>query len=121
MSIILLLMDEDSMNSALLDALRLRGADVLSVAEVGMLARSDEEILDWARKNHRVVYSFNARDFYRLHTDWLAREEEHNGIILGLQNYSVGEQLRRLIKIIAGKSAEEMQNQVEFLSAWGEV
>lgn len=109
------------MNSALLDALRLRGVDVVSVAEVGMLARSDEEILDWARTNHRVVYSFNARDFYRLHTDWLDRKKSHNGIILGLQNYSVGEQLRRLIKIISSKSAEEMQNQVEFLSAWGEV
>ena len=45
MSIILLLLDEDAMNSALLDALRLRGVDVISVAEIGMLSRSDEEIL----------------------------------------------------------------------------
>jgi hypothetical protein len=33
MSIILLLLDEDAMNSALLDALRLRGVDVISVVE----------------------------------------------------------------------------------------
>jgi|JI7StandDraft_1071085.scaffolds.fasta_scaffold226585_3 hypothetical protein len=38
MSIILLLLDEDAMNSALLDALRLRGVDVISVAEIGMLS-----------------------------------------------------------------------------------
>ncbi len=120
MSIILLLLDEDAMNSALLDALRLRGVDVISVAEIGMLSRSDEEILYWANENHRVTYSFNTRDFYRLHTDFSTQGEEHMGIILGQQNYSVGEQLRRLLKIIASKSAEEMYNQVEFLSAWGE-
>ena len=28
--------------------------------------------------------------------------------------------MRRLLRIMANKSAEEMENQVEFLSAWGE-
>jgi hypothetical protein len=32
---------------------------------------------------------------------------------------SVGERLRRLIKLAAAPSAEEMRNRVEFLSAWG--
>jgi hypothetical protein len=31
----------------------------------------------------------------------------------------VGEQMRRLLRLMAAKSAEEMENQVEFLSAWG--
>jgi len=30
----------------------------------------------------------------------------------------VGKQTRRLLKLIATRSAEEMRNQVEFLSAW---
>jgi hypothetical protein len=34
------------------------------------------------------------------------------------QRYSVGEQMRRLLKLIAPVSAEEMINRVEFLSAW---
>ncbi|NJK77109.1 MAG: DUF5615 family PIN-like protein [Oscillatoriales cyanobacterium RU_3_3] len=119
MRIILILLDEDAMNSALLDALRLRGIDVISVVEIGMLSRSDEEILYWANENYRVTYSFNTRDFYRLHTDFNTRGQEHRGIILGQQNYSVGEQLRRLLKIISSKSAEKICNQVEFLSAWG--
>lgn len=46
--------------------------------------------------------------------------EAHAGIILGQQYYEIGEQMRRLLRIIAVKSAEDMQNQVEFLSAWGE-
>jgi hypothetical protein len=42
------------------------------------------------------------------------------GIILARQqHYSVGEQMRRLLKLIAALSAEEMQNHIEFVSAWG--
>ncbi|WP_234708792.1 MULTISPECIES: DUF5615 family PIN-like protein [Kamptonema] len=85
-----------------------------------MLSRSDEEQLIWAFANQRVIYSFNTRDFYRIHTNWLERGNSHAGIILGQQNYSVGEQMRRLLSLISAKSAEEMQNQIEFLSAWNE-
>jgi hypothetical protein len=34
------------------------------------------------------------------------------------QRYSIGTQLRGLLKLIEAKSAEKMQNQVEFLSHW---
>lgn len=41
------------------------------------------------------------------------------GIILARQRRnSVGEQMRRLLRLIATKPTEEMKNQVEFLSAW---
>jgi len=32
--------------------------------------------------------------------------------------YSVGEQMRRILKLIAAVSEQEMKNRVEFLSAW---
>jgi hypothetical protein len=35
------------------------------------------------------------------------------------QHYSVGEQMRRVLKVMALKSAADMRNSVEFLSAWG--
>ena len=35
------------------------------------------------------------------------------------QEYSVGEQMRRVLKVMALKSAGDMRNCVEFLSAWG--
>ncbi len=120
MSQIRLYLDEDTMDSDLLAALRLRNVDVVSTGEVQMLSRSDEEQLQWALNNQRVIYSFNARDFYRIHTNALEKRQDHSGIILGVQNYSIGEQMRRILRIIATKSAEEMKNQVEFLSAWGE-
>ncbi len=33
---------------------------------------------------------------------------------------SVGEQMRRLLSLISAKSAAEMQNKIEFISAWSE-
>jgi hypothetical protein len=107
-------------HSDLLGALRLRKVDVLSAGEAQMLSRSDEEQLQWALDNQRIIYSFNVRDFYRIHTNCLENQQRHPGIILGFQNYSIGEQMRRLLRIIANKSAEEMENKVEFLSAWEE-
>jgi hypothetical protein len=41
-------LDEDATSKRLLQALRNRGADVLSASEVDMLARSDEQQLVWA-------------------------------------------------------------------------
>jgi hypothetical protein len=52
-------------------------------------------------------------------TSLLTLGEAHGGIILApQQRYPIGEQLRRLLKLIAAKSSEDMQNQVEFLSKW---
>ena len=118
MTKIRLYLDEDAQDSDLLMALRLRNIDVLSTGEAKMLSCNDEEQLQWSLKNHRVIYSFNVRDFYRIHTNILKNKQHHAGIILGIQNYSIGEQMRRILRIINTKSAEDMKNQVEFLSAW---
>jgi hypothetical protein len=108
------------MDKDLVQALRARGVDVITALEVGRIERQDEEHLDYAAAQGRVLYSFNVGDFCRLHTAFLAQGKSHAGIILARQQrYSVGEQMHRLLKLIAAKSAEEMKNQVEFLSAWG--
>jgi predicted nuclease of predicted toxin-antitoxin system len=83
--------DGDSMRHALVQALRARGVDVLTALEAGMMERKDEEHLDYATAQGRVLYSFNAGDFYRLHTAFLAQGKSHPGIILARQQrYSVG-------------------------------
>jgi len=118
--VIRLYMDEDSMDRALLRALRARGVDVTTAIEERMIERDDAEHLDYATAQGRVLYTFNVVDFYRLHMSYLAQGKSHTGIILARQQrYSVGEQMRRLLKLVVTKSAEEMKNHVEFLSAWG--
>ena len=58
---IALYLDEDSQDSDLVQALRLREVDVLTATEAGMNGREDEEQLDHAAAQERVLYSFNAR------------------------------------------------------------
>lgn len=119
MSKILLYIDEDSMDEDFVQALRSRHADVLTVADVGMLHRSDEEQLDWARENGRVIFSFNTREFCRLHTTLLGQGSSHAGIILApQQRYGIGDLMRGVLRLINTKSPEEMQGQLEFLSDW---
>jgi hypothetical protein len=115
-----LYLDEDAQNVRLIRALQARGVDVIAAWNVGMRQRDDEEHLLFATTQGRVLYGFNIRDFYRLHTEFLTQGRSHAGIILAMQQqYSIGEQMRRLLKLVATKSAEEMKDQVEFLSAWG--
>jgi hypothetical protein len=107
------------MAHALVEALRLRRVDVTTALDAGMIQRDDEEHLKYAAQQGRALYSFNVRHFYKLHTDYLSEGKSHAGIILApQQRYSVGEQMRALLKLSAARSAEDMQNQVEFLSLW---
>jgi hypothetical protein len=48
-----------------------------------------------------------------------AQGRSHAGLILAQQQrYPVGDQVRRLLRLVAAKSAEQMRNRIEFLSAW---
>ncbi len=114
-----LYVDEDAMDKDVVQALRARGVDVLAASETEMIKHSDTEHLEFATVQGRVLYSFNIKDFYRLHQAYLTEGKSHTGIILARQQrYSVGEQTRRLLKLIAARSAEEMKSQVEFLGNW---
>ena len=114
-----LYIDEDAMDDDLVQALRLRGADVQTALEAGLVGRPDEEQLDHAAGAARVLYTFNVGDFMHLHGEYMTAGRAHAGIVFGdQQRFSVGEQMRRLLRVIALRSAEEMQNRYEFLSAW---
>lgn len=107
------------MDHDLVDALRLRGIDLETADEAGLRGLADEEHLAFAAQNGRVLVSFNIGDFFALHTDWLNAGRSHAGIVLApQQTYSVGEFLRRILKLHATLSADEMRDRVEFLSAW---
>jgi Domain of unknown function (DUF5615) len=115
-----LYLDEDAMFHGFKDALRAQGIDVRTVEEEGAQGYSDEQQLLYAKALGWVIYSFNRGHFMALHTRFLTEGISYAGIILAPQNrYSIGEQLRRILLLIEAKSAEEMQNQVVFLSNWG--
>jgi hypothetical protein len=111
--------DEDSMRQALVNALRARGMDVITALDAAMVEREDRDHLDFATQQGRVLFSFNRGDFYQLHSQTLLRGESHAGIVLAnQQQYSVGELMRRILRLAAAKSPADMIEQIEFLSAW---
>jgi hypothetical protein len=111
--------DEDSLTEALILALRAGGVDVSSALDAGLLGRPDEEHLEFSAGEGRVLFTYNVADFNRLHTAWLIAGKSHVGLVLApQQQYSIGAQLRRLLKLIATHTAEEMADRAEFLSAW---
>lgn len=115
-----LYLDEDAMDGDLVDALRLRGVDITTALSEGMIHRDDRDHLDYATSHGRVLYSFNMGDYLELHAEYLEQGKHHAGLILAQQQkFSLGEQMRRLLKIVNNRTAEAMQDQVEFLSVWG--
>ncbi len=111
--------DEDAQDRDLVRALRARGINVETAGEASMIKRSDREHLEYATANGRVLYTFNRGHFCRLHTACLAAGEAHAGIVVSRQqHYSVGEQMRRLLKLAAAKTNDEMRNRLEFLGDW---
>lgn len=111
--------DEDAMDKAVIHVLRARAVDIEAANEVGMVHREDHEHLSYATSQGRVLYSFNMGHFCALHADFLESGRNHSGIVVSRQqHYSVGEQMRRLLKLIAGRTAEEMHDRLEFLSDW---
>lgn len=112
--------DEDAMDSDVVRALRLRGVEVITAYELGLIRSRDEEHLVQATANGCVLYSFNVSDFMALHVSFMAAGKDHAGIVLAQQQrFVVGEQMRRLLRLVEMKPAEMMRNTVEFLSAWG--
>lgn len=105
MSQIRLYLDEDSMRK--------------SLAEADMINRQDEDHLTTASAAGRAMFTYNTADYCALHQSWMTLERTHAGIIVApQQQYSVGEELRRIMRLISRRTAGQMQNRVEFLTSW---
>lgn len=94
-----LYLDEDTMDADLIHALRIRGVDLVTALEQGMIRRDDADHLELATSQGRVLYSFNVGDYQRLHTEYLTEGKRHSGIILAQQQrYNIGEQNAQVIE-----------------------
>ncbi len=115
-----LYMDEDAMSHSLTRELRARGVEVTTAMSEGTLGYDDPAQLEFAKSQGRVIYTYNIADYYALHIQYLTDGKTHAGMILAHQGrFTLGEQIRRTLRIIAALSAEEMRDRAEFLSAWG--
>ncbi len=116
MSEIRLYVDEDASETKVILGLRARGIDLVTTVEAGRLGVSDQEQLEFAIHGRRVLYTFNAKDFARLHREFLANGRSHSGIfVIPEQRYSVGEKIRRIATFLHAGTAESMTDQIAFL------
>jgi hypothetical protein len=112
-------LDDDSAETALIDALRSRGAEAHTPSDAGLEGADDRTHLQWCAENRFTLVTHNVRDFHRLHTEFIAEGKSHFGMVLmRQQTLGVGEKLRRLIRLSGRFSPDEMKNRVEFLSNW---
>jgi len=111
--------DADSMQRALISGVRARGIDAVRAVDVELEDAPDEQQLEFATAEGRVLFSDNTADFQRIHTEFLSAGKSHAGIILApQQRYGLGDQIRFLLKLANARTAAEMQNRLEFLSNW---
>lgn len=101
---------DEHVGRAVVNGLRQRGVDVLTVQEAGTLGASDEEHLARARTEGRVIFTQDD-DFLRLY----AAEVEHAGIVYAPQGTSIGDIIRGLMLIYQVLDSEDMEGHVEFL------
>jgi hypothetical protein len=68
-------------------AARLRRAafDVLTTRDAGMTTANDEQQLEFATRQNRVLFTHNVRDFRRLSERWAKQGRAHAGLMYSSQ------------------------------------
>jgi hypothetical protein len=102
---------DETCRRAVADGLRLRGVDVTTTPEVGLLGAGDPAQLAYAHGQGRVLFTHDA-DFTALHHSGV----EHSGIVYRHQyRHPLGEVIRRLVALWATREAAELVGQLLYL------
>jgi len=80
-----LYLDEDAMDGNLVWALRVRGLNVVTALDSGLIHTPDVRHLEYATLHDRTLYSFNVADYMELHNDFMTAGQSHAGLILSQQ------------------------------------
>ena len=81
MSHLLIYVDEDAGENAVVSGLRARSIDIMTTVEAKRLGSDDSSQLEFASSMGRAIYTFNVGDFARLHNEYLTQNKTHSGII----------------------------------------
>ena len=101
---------DEHLAHAIAEALRRRGIDVATVAEVERRGATDEDQLEWATREHRVLVSRDP-DFIALHS----QQPDHAGIVYVPRTTVVRAVLKGLLLIHEVLDADEMLGRLEYL------
>lgn len=94
--------------------LRDQGFDVMHVTEVDLVATPDDQIMQYAARNHMAVVTFNIKDYVPLAIQYFEDGKEHFGVVVS-KELSHGELQKRVTKLLGDVTAEELMNAVRYL------
>ena len=101
---------DDHVAKAVIEGLRRREVDVLTVVEAGLMGAADERQLQKARKDNRA-FTTQDEDLPMMHIEGL----HYEGSVFSLRNTSIGDVIRGLVLIHHVLDATEMCGHVVFL------
>lgn len=102
---------DEHVPNAVANGLRRRGIDVTTTTDADLLNAADEEHLDYALAEQRVIFT-NNRDFLRL----AAAGMQHAGIVYAPPEKSrIGDVIRLLALLSELASPAEMANHIEYV------
>jgi predicted nuclease of predicted toxin-antitoxin system len=92
-------LDED-VDVLLAGLLTARGYDCLTTMTAGRLGKTDEEQLEFAGQESRVLITHNRTDFENLARAWWSAQRDHAGIVLALRRADVYDLARHVIPVL---------------------
>jgi len=105
--------DED-VSVSIVENLRTRGFDVLSVRDAGALGRSDDEQMLYSVSQKRAMVTHNRLDFEKQHVKFLENGMQHYGIIIAKRRRDT-EVVSKILELLDAVTAEELKNQLRYI------
>lgn len=111
-----LYLDED-VPEAIAMALRLRGYDVITVKEASNKGLTDLDQIQYATSEERVLFTHNIADFCKIHSGYINKGYEHNGLIVSRQ-LPIGVIVKALLRLLSSVNYGKIRNNIIWLSDW---
>lgn len=101
---------DENVDHAIAHGLRLRGIDVTTTSDAGLIAATDPEHIAFALSDRRVIFTQD-QDFLRCHSAGL----RHTGIVYSQQGkHSIGSVVRFLHFVSDCLDPQDMRGKLEF-------
>jgi len=102
---------DENVETVIAPQLRLRGIEVVTVLDLGLLGDSDANHLARATRMGYVLCSYD-RDYLRLANEGI----EHTDLVMGQRRrHEVGDWVRGLVRMHATYTTNQFINRIEFL------
>lgn len=111
-----LYLDED-VDARLAEQLSRLGYDVVSCAGEGNASRglSDEWQLSYAVSQGRAIVVYNVADYVVVNDDWWRQGKPHNGILVAVAEWHIGELVRRTRHVLDTTAPHEIVSVLRYL------